>query len=300
VSDTLVALTPVVVGFLAGHLLRRVRFAGEPEGRFLLLLNLYVCMPALVLSALVEVRLTAELAVFPAAALAMMGSGYVVARLVVRRGGRPDTERAVLVMGFMVVNSAFALPFVEALYGRPGVVRLAAFDLVNSVLVLTVVYAVALRANPGRPVVAAPVAQLLRTPSLWVIAAGIVVNLGDLSLPTAGTSVLDTFGAASPFLVAVGTGVLFVPAGGAIRRALGFAGARLLVGAVAATTIVLALGLDGADRGVLLLLGVAPLGFVIVAFASVEKLDVELATQTLAVSLVASFGLSILVSLAVG
>jgi predicted permease len=133
-----------------------------------------------------------------------------------------------------------------------------------------------------------------------VIAAGIVVNLGDLSLPTAGTSVLDTFGAASPFLVAVGTGVLFVPAGGAIRRALGFAGARLLVGAVAATTIVLALGLDGADRGVLLLLGVAPLGFVIVAFASVEKLDVELATQTLAVSLVASFGLSILVSLAVG
>jgi hypothetical protein len=300
VSDTLVALTPVVAGFLAGHALRRIRFAGEPEGRFLLLLNLYVCMPALVLSALVEVRLTADLAVFPAAALAMVGAGYIVARLAVRRRDRPDTERAVLVIGFMVVNSAFALPFVEALYGRPGVVRLAAFDLVNSVLVLTVVFAVAARANPDRQVVAAPVSQLLRAPSLWVIGAGVVVNLVDRSLPAAPIAVFDTFGAASPFLVAVGTGVLFVPAGGAIRRALAFAGARLLVGVAAAMTIVIALRLEGADRGVLLLLGVAPLGFVIVAFASVEKLDVELATQALAVSLVASFGLSILVSLVVG
>lgn len=298
-TGTLVALTPVVAGFLAGYALRRTGFAGEPEGRFLLLLNLYVCMPALVLSALVEVELTAELVIFPAAALAMVGVGYVVARLVVRRRERPDTERAVLVMGFMVVNSAFALPFVEALYGRPGVVRLAAFDLVNSVLVLTVVLAVAARANPDRPVVAAPISQLLRTPSLWVIGAGGIVNLTDRSLPAAPAAVLDTFGAASPFLVAVGTGVLFVPAGGAIQRAVSFAVARLLVGVAAATTIVVALGLDGVDRGVLLLLGVAPLGFVIVAFASVEKLDVELATQTLAVSLVASFGLSILVSLVV-
>lgn len=298
-TDTLVALTPVVVGFLAGHTLRRIHFAGEPEGRFLLLLNLYVCMPALVLAALAEVELTADLAVFPAAALAMVGTGYVVARLGVRRGDRPDTERAVLVMGFMVVNCAFALPFVDALYGRPGVVRLAAFDLVNSVLVLTVVFAVAAHANPDRSAIAHPISQLLRTPSLWVIAAGVVVNLGDLSLPAAVTSVLDTFGAASPFLVAIGTGIMFVPAGDAIRRSLSFAGARLLVGASAAAALVVALGLEGADRGVLLLLGVAPLGFVIVAFASVERLDVELATQTLAVSLMASFVLSILVSLAV-
>jgi predicted permease len=60
---------------------------------------------------------------------------------------------------------------------------------------------------------------------------------------------------------------------------------------------VLCLGLGGADRGVLLLLGVAPLGFVIVTFASLEGLDFELAAQTLALSLIASFGLSVAVSL---
>ena len=46
-------------------------------------------------------------------------------------------------MGLMVVNAAFALPFVEALHGSAGVARLVAFDLVNNLLVLTVVNALA-------------------------------------------------------------------------------------------------------------------------------------------------------------
>jgi len=50
--------------------------------------------------------------------------------------------------------------------------------------------------------------------------------------------------------------------------------ARLLVGLTVAAALVTALGLDGVDRGVLLLLGVAPLGFVIVTFAALEDLDV--------------------------
>ena len=46
--STLVALSPVLAGFAAGYILRRTGLAAVKDGSFLLLLNLYVCMPALV------------------------------------------------------------------------------------------------------------------------------------------------------------------------------------------------------------------------------------------------------------
>ena len=70
---------------------------------------------------------------------------------------------------------------------------------------------------------------------------------------------------------------------------------RLVTGVVATTALVLLLGLSGVDRTVLLLLGVAPLIFAGVAFASLENLDVNLATKALSLSLLVSMVLSLLV-----
>jgi predicted permease len=254
-------------------------------------------MPALVLRALAEIAIGWRLAVFPASAAVVVGVGYGVGRVTTRRLRSAEPQAAVIVMGLMVVNCAFALPFVDALYGRDGVARLAAFDLVNNILVLTVVYGVAARANPTREMRGRAFVQVLRTPSPYAILVGLVLNLGSLGLPTGLEQVVDGFAVASPFLIAVGTGILFAPIRGYLRRATTFAATRLLIGVSITLTLVLCLGLDGVDRGVLLLLGVAPLGFVIVTFATLEDLDVELAAQTLALSLVASFGLSVVVSL---
>ena len=54
----------------------------------------------------------------------------------------------------------------------------------------------------------------------------------------------------------------------------------------------LAFGLTGVDRAVLLLLGVSPVAFVTVAFASLENLDTKLATSTLSLAMAARLVLS--------
>jgi predicted permease len=295
--STLVALSPILAGFTAGYILRRAGLAAMKDGSFLLLLNFYVCMPALVLRAIADVVIGWRLAVFPAAAAVMVGIGYGVGRVTVRLRRSAEPQAAVIVMGLMVVNCAFALPFVEAIYGRVGVARLAAFDLVNNLLVLTAVYAVAARASPTREAHGRVFGQLLRTPSPYAIAIGLVQNIGNLSMPTGVEKVVDGFAVTSPFLIAVGTGVLFAPIRGYLRRAAMFAATRLLVGASVTLVLVTGLGLTGVDRGVLLLLGVAPLGFVIVTFASLEDLDIELAAQTLALSMVGSLCMSVAIGI---
>lgn len=293
--DTLAALSPVLAGLAGGVALRRTGAAEATHGRFLLLVNLYVCMPALALSSLATVPLTARLAVFPLAAAVMVGVGYVVGRLGNRR--LPAGEGAVVLMGLMVVNCAFALPFVEALHGSAGVARLLAFDVVNNVLVLTVVHTLAARASPLRDVRRPPLVQVLRTPPLHAVLLGLVLNVTDTPLPSLGEELLAPFAAASPVLIALGTGVLYAPSRAMLRRAGALAAARLTVGLTVAVLLVVALGLDGTDRDVLLLLGVAPLGFVIVTFSAHHRLDTALATEALALSMGASVVLSLAISL---
>lgn len=298
--STLVVLAPVAAGFVAGVVLRGTGVASARDGDFLFLLNMYVCLPALVFLALSKVELTPELMVFPLAALAMVGAGYLAGRGLVSSRGPVPARGAVVVIGFMIVNSAFALPFAEALYGEAGVARIAAFDIVNTTLVFTAAYAVAARANPAHSGGSVLLGRLVRTPPLYGIALGLLVNLAGVTPPREVVAVLRPFGEVTPVLIAVATGILFRPVRGGLRSAGRFAAGRLLLGLAVAAAIVVALDLDGADRGVLLLLGVAPLGFFAVTFSSLEDLDVDLAAQTLAVSLLGGFVLSLGVSLALG
>lgn len=283
---TVAALAPVLAGLTCGWWLRHAGIARASDGRFLLLLNLYVFMPALVLRSLPEVELTAEVVIFPVAAAVMVAVGYAAGRAASRHLQRH--EAAVVVMAFMVVNVAFALPFVQAVYGAAGVARLAAFDAVNNVLVLTVVNGLAARANPSPAARTSLTRQVLRTPPIYATVVGLGLSLTGTPLPAAAANLAAPFAAASPVLIAIGTGVLFRPARHMLGRAGRLAAGRILVGGIVAVGLVLTLGLDGVDAGVLLLLGVAPLGFVTVTFASQQGLDADLATQALALSVAVS------------
>lgn len=292
-TATVVALAPVVAGFVAGHLLRRCGVASARDGNVLMVLNLYVCMPALVLRSLAEVDLTGDLLLFPAAAAVMVAVGYAAGRLLARGSGRLAADRAVVVPALMVVNSAFALPFVDAVYSSAGVARLLMFDVVNNVLVLTVVRAIAASGNPSRATGRYALHRVVRSPPIYAVAAGLLLNVTSWSIPGSAVPVVDMFAAASPFLIMVGTGLLFNPERGPLRRAATVATFKFGCGAGVTLALTTALGLGGVDRGVLLLLGMAPVGFIVVTYAALEDLDVDLAAQALTLSMALSFVLSV-------
>jgi predicted permease len=73
---------------------------------------------------------------------------------------------------------------------------------------------------------------------------------------------------------------------------------RLGVGLVLAVGAIGLFHLHGAERGVMLLLAVAPVGFNTVTFASLETLDVEFASGVVSISLIVGFVLTSITALA--
>lgn len=295
------AIGPVVLGLLVGHLLRRANVAEAQHGRFLLSLNFYVCLPALVLPAVAHADVSAELVLFPAAAVVMVLVGYAVGRPLARRVSADPADRAVVTTSFMVVNCAFAIPFVGAVHGPAGVVRVAAFDLAHGFLVATVVLAIAARGNPAGTGDTHPARHALgtvaRTPILHAMLAGSVLNLAGIPLPDAVLESISPFSSASLAVVALGCGLVAER----VDRALPVAfvvTARLATGLATAGALAFALGLDALDRGVLLMLGATPLGFVVVTYAATHRLGTRLGAGLLITSLGVSLGVYAAVGMA--
>jgi len=293
VLDALLRLLPILVAVAVGFTLRRLKMADHQDGETVFKIVFYVFLPALIFLALSTVDLSATFLAFPVAAVAIIAAGYLGGVVVARRAGLSPIQRAVVVCGSMMVNTVFALPFVQALYGVEGVARVAAFDAVGTTSTFTFAYYVAARANPlhhGRSIL---LNRLARSPALYAVAGGLLVQLAGVKVPAAVTTTLQPFGAATGVVIALGLGILFDPLGGELRRAALAVGTRLTTAITVGAAMMLLFHLEGMDRAVLLLIAVAPLSFSSVTFASLENLDVSLATNGLSLSLVISLLLSL-------
>ncbi len=296
-GDTLLKILPVILGFVGGFLLRRFGVAEQRDGDFLFRLVFYVCLPALMFTSLSTVRITAALAVFPLSSALFTVAGFVLATLAAHRVRWSSPQAAVMISGCMIANSGFELPFIQALYGADGIVRIAAFDAMNTALTFTWAYLMAVRGNPNRRRGGGALAgRLARSPALWAIALGVTVNLLGVPVPAPVHDSLAVFGQATGFIIPLAVGLLFQPSAGQLGKAAVMIGVRLIAGMVVAIGLILAFDLQGLDRTIMLLLGVAPIGFSTVTFASLEKLDEQLAVTALSLSLSLSLVLSMVVT----
>lgn len=296
-GDTLLKILPVLLGFVGGFLLRRFGVAQHRDGDFLFRLVFSICLPALIFTSLSTVQITAALAVYPLSSVLFTVVGFGLATLVSWRTRWSPTQTAVMVTGCMIANSGFELPFIQALYGAEGVVRIAAFDAVNTALTFSWAYLMAARGNPNRRRGgAALMKRLVRSPALWAIALGAAVNLLGVPVPTPIHDSLTVFGSATAIIIPLAVGILFQPSAGQFGKAAVMIGVRLVAGMTVALGLILAFDLHGLDRTIMLLLGIAPIGFSTVTFASLEKLDERLAVTALSLSLSLSLVLSMVVT----
>ena len=205
---TLSHIAPILVGFAVGHVLRRTGIASEHDGSFLFKLVFYACIPALVFNSLATVEITHHLLIFSLFSGLLYVVGFVAGRLVLLRHSLPESQVPVFLIFAMGVNSLFVLPYLQYLYGAEGVARFVAYDALNTVILYTWAYSVAVRANPAHRGNHALARKLLKSPPLYGIAAGLVVNVGDWQMPSAVLNTTSAFSASTGFLVTLAIGIM--------------------------------------------------------------------------------------------
>ena len=138
-------LVPVILIFVLGFILKLLGILKQEHGDVFMKVVFYLSLPALVILSLTRIELTKELAWLPLISFTIIMIQFLLSFITgkVMKLDRPT--HGVLMVGTMIMNIGFALPFVIAAYGDEGLALLSIFDFSNAVLAFTLVYYIACR-----------------------------------------------------------------------------------------------------------------------------------------------------------
>lgn len=131
ISQTL----PLILVFFAAFALKKVKFLSSNDGSTLLKVVFYLGAPALIFQSISHVELdsnTALLGILPAVVIV----AGLLATMLVRKTALTSLSTktfGALLLGAVIMNTGFLIPFVENLYGAEGVARLSIIDAFNGV-----------------------------------------------------------------------------------------------------------------------------------------------------------------------
>ena len=284
-ADVFLKLAPIFFYFLVGVALKRFGLAERSHGDFVLRLAFFVTLPLLILLTLPKATLTAEKAVLPLANVVVNLLCLGAVLLAIKPLRLPRPTQGSMAMSTMIANNAFMFPFMLAIYGDSGFADSVLFDFGNAVMVATVTYATAFRYSSEPYDRLTMAKRIVKAPLFWALALGVALSVTGTAIPPLVVSIVDPVAQMTAPLILIALGIFFslsmrglrlVGLALVIRMGLGF-----LFGLGFATAV----GLEGDTFAVVALCSAAPIGFMALTFTSMAKLDMELTTNAVSLSI---------------
>jgi predicted permease len=184
-----------------------------------------------------------------------------------------------MIIGTMILNIGFLLPFVAAAYGEEGLTRILVFDFMNGVLAFTWVYYIACKHGRNSYDRRTLLRKFLVAVPVWAIIISIGLNLGSVRLPPVLLNTFQLAGDTTIPLIMISLGAYFTPRLVLPRAIVVAILIRMVLGLLLGYFFVEIFNLSGLTRTIVLLGSSAPIGFNTITFSSLEDLDKEFAAS---------------------
>jgi predicted permease len=283
------ATLPIFIAvFIGGVSCRALGWFGKVHAERLAALVFSVSLPATILVSLDRMTWSAQAWRLPLAACLVTGlmllSSWSIAQLL----RLPRATQGGLLLGTGCINSVyFAYPVALATLGDHGLAQAILFDLGQTTLTLTVIYALALWHGVGAAEPRSMMIRFAASPPLWALGGSLTLTALSLHLPLwLRDGLIPLHLTTTPLAsLVLGLSISF----SVIRRCfplalLGVAmrmGGGLFLGYVVAGL----LNLDGMERAVVILVSAMPSAVTAVIFAAEAELDEDLVTSIVALSI---------------
>lgn len=291
-SDTLPPMSATLHAFIAifllGATLRSCGLLGKPHAERLAAFVFSISLPATIVVSLDHVAMTSNAWKLPAAAclitLTMLVCVWPLARLL----RLPPPSQGGFLLGTSCINSVyFAYPVVLATFGDTGLAHAILFDVGQTTLTLTVLYAVAVWHGTKSATTRSAFTRFVSSPPLWALCISLLCSLAKWHLPTWLREILVPIHLTTTPLASLilGLSISFT----ALRRtwplALLGVSLRMLGGVLLGIGVSAVLQLTGMERAIVILIAAMPSAVTAVIFAADTGLDEDLVTSIVALSI---------------
>ncbi|MCS6295696.1 MAG: AEC family transporter [Nitrospira sp.] len=274
--------------FFLGALLRSFGLLGKMHAERLASFVFSISLPATILVSLDHVTFTPTAWKLPVAACLVTLTMLLCSWQVARRLHLPRPTQGGFLLGTGCINSVyFAYPVVLATFDDQGLARAILFDLGQTTLTLTVIYAIAVGHGTSSTTARSALVRFVASPPLWALCGSLLLSLFGIHLHAWLRQVLTPLHFTTTPLASLVLGLsisfavtrrtLAVAVLGVVMRMAG----GLLLGLGAAWV----LNLTGIERAIVVLIAAMPSAVTAVIFAADTGLDEHLVTSIVALSI---------------
>ena len=270
-----------------GVVLRVTRVVAGDARTVLTRVAYYVTIPSAIFVSIARASITRSMFLLPVVGflvpVVLSGVAYVLTRRIAHRA----ELRGVMVFG-MVVLGVFGYPFLELYFGAEGLVRIAMYDVGNSVFAGTVALWLAQRLSPRSQmgVRGGGWKKIVGSPVMLAALFGVGASL--LGIPIRGpiAGLLDRLVAANTPVAMLAVGVYVRPRATHSRFLAQHVVTRVLLGGVLGWALALALQLEPLDLIAASVGSVLPVGTTTLVYAANEGFDAEFAASAVSITVI--------------
>jgi predicted permease len=284
-SNALLIVTPIIAIFALGLLLRQVKLFSQEDADIFIKMAFFVSLPAIILKTIPNVEISLQFLILPIIAIVTIILMFIFTFSSVKIFNFEKKTEGVFIIGPMVLNLGFNVPFVIAAYGEEGFARASFFDIGNLILMLSLIYFLAQRySSPDTP----PKLfnkKLLTSPPLLALIIAIILNISNFTFDPVIIDLLNLLGALLTPLLMIAIGIYFNPTQKNLIPALTAVLIRMGVGLLFGLSIVFLFNLDALSEKIIIISSAAPIGFNTLTFATLEDLDKEFAANIVSIAI---------------
>ncbi len=284
-NEIIIKIIPVVFIFVLGYFLKKINLLKKEDGDLFLKIVFYISLPALIILSITNITLSLDFIYLPVIAALIIFITYFIAYFIGRLLHLQKTSLGVFLVGSMIMNIGFALPFIIAAYGEEGLARIVLFDFGNGFLVFTFIYYIAYKYGSSKKTSKTMIKKFISSIPIWALIIAIILNLTNLQIPTVANNLFQIIGNMTIPLIMLSLGIYFSPKVVKIFPLISAIVIRMLFGLLLGFFFVELLNLEGLTRLIILIGSAAPVGYNTLTFSSLENLDKEFAASLVSFSI---------------
>ncbi|MCK9309423.1 MAG: AEC family transporter [Candidatus Cloacimonetes bacterium] len=291
-------IIPLILAFFAGIAFKKLKLLSKDDAPVLLRFVLTVTLPALTIIAISNVKLVADMIYIPFLAIAVVILMFLISSTVGKRLKMSRPMFGSFLVGTMIMNTAYSLPFFAAAFGNEGLARASLFDIGNTFMIFTFTYYNAIKYGENKKTDKIDWGKFLRLPPLWAMLIALGWKLGGVQMAPVALNFLDMIGQPTVPLVMIALGLYFEPKTNNLGKALIAVFIRMVIGLGIGIILATVLHLQGITRTVVIVNSALPIGFNTLIFANLENMDREFAATCVSISIfIALFYIPLLIYL---
>lgn len=284
--DFFLKILPLFLAFFVGIGAKALRLLSKEDAPVLLRFVLSVSLPAIVILSISRLQLSFDLFLIPLSAVIIVFITYFIASFMGKQLKLPKATYGSFLVGAMVMNSAFALPFFSIYQDGAGLALASFFDIGNSFLIFTFIYLQAIKYGDKAHTDKIEWKKFAKLPPLWALAVALVIKGLRLELAPVTMDFLTLLSNPTAPLVMIALGLYFEPQVKQLVPALVAVLIRNGIGLAIGFALAAIFGLEGLNRTVVITCSALPIGFNTLMFAEMENMDREFAATEVSISLI--------------